>query len=144
VIDFRRDWRQWAWMAIAVVAAFIIGFAWQGIRANQLDGRLGDTRQALTLHQLEGSLAAATLESQRDSYEIARQHASDFFTGLQGATEDAPSGVRAELEAMAGQRDQIITMLSRGDPAAADILSGMYSRYREIRIRAEQQLRRSG
>jgi hypothetical protein len=131
-------------MAIAVVAAFLIGFAWQSIRANQLDSRLGDTRQALTLHRLEGSLAAATLESQRDSYEIARQHASDFFSGLQGAVAEAPAGVRAELEAIAGQRDQIITMLSRGDPAAADILSGMYSRYREIRIRAEQQLQRAG
>lgn len=137
-----RDWRRWAWIAIAVVAAFIIGFAWQGIRAARLDNRLEQTSQALTLHRLEAALAVAVFEAQRGSYEMSRLHASDFFSGVQSVAPNVPSAVRQDLMSILGERDQTITLLSRGDPEAADQLAGIYVRYRDARGRAEQALPR--
>ncbi len=138
-----RDWRRWAWIAIAVVVAFIIGFAWQGIRAARLDSRLDETSQALSLHRLEATLAVAVFEAQRGSYEMSRLQASDFFSGVQSVTPRVPPAVRQDLTSILGERDQTITLLSRGDPEAADQLAGLYVRYRDARGRAEQALPRA-
>lgn len=138
-----RDWRSWVWVAAAVVFAFVIGFGWQSIRAGQIEGRLDQTRQALLLNRLEGSLAAANFEATRGSYEIARQHASEFFTGLQQAVDEAPEVARNDLTAILGHRDHVITMLSRGDPESDDVLAATYVDYRAVRQRAESELARA-
>jgi hypothetical protein len=71
------------------------------------------------------------------NYEPARQATSDFFTSLRAET-DTPSAsalTQAQIEGVQPlftQRDEIITLLARNDPASADRLSDLYVSYRNI------------
>ena len=109
--------------AIAVILIFITAMGWQYMRANRLQAQLAVARA-------EATLGASALEAQRGSYEVARRLASDFFTQLQATVGDAPSAIRPQLTTMLGQRDATITMLSRNDSQAADVLARMFTQYR--------------
>lgn len=122
--------KQTLLVAGAVVLAFLIGFGWQYLRASSLSDELEETRRALVLERLETSLAAAAIEAQRGSYEAARQFVSEFYTGLQENIGAAPEAARPELERLLAQRDALVTALSRGDPATADLLPRLLVRYR--------------
>jgi hypothetical protein len=124
------DAQRWGITAGAAVVAFLIGFGWQYTRAAGFSGELDDTRRELTFHRLEATLGAATIDAQRGSFEVARQLASEFFTGLQENVAQAPQPAQAELRSILGQRDAIITSLSRGDPASGDLLSRLFVRFR--------------
>jgi hypothetical protein len=81
-------------------------------------------------------LASAAIDARRGDYEPARQGASEFFTELRaemdrGAKSALTEAQRAALEPMFAQRDNIITLLARSDPAAADRLSDIYAGYRK-------------
>jgi hypothetical protein len=115
---------------LATLAAFLIGFVWQNSRARSFEGELETTRTELTFERLEGTLAAATIEADRGNYEIARQLASDFFTGLQREIGRAGEQRHLELQAISNQRDAIITAASRSDPQTGSLLAQLYSTYR--------------
>jgi hypothetical protein len=115
---------------IGIVAAFLIGFGWQYSRARSFENRLDDVTQDYTFKRLEATLAAATIEAQRGNYELARRHASDFFTGLQDALPGAPENARTTLQRISTQRDAIITAASRSDPQTASVLEQLYGSYR--------------
>ncbi len=109
--------------AIVVVLIFILAMGWQYSRANRLQSELAVARA-------EATLGASALEAQRGSFEVSRRLASDFFTQLQASVGDAPSAIQPQLRAMLEQRDGIITMLSRNDAQAADVLARMFTQYR--------------
>lgn len=124
-------------IAIAVLIAFGVGAGWQFARARQLGSeletmrlQLESTTAALELQKLEATLGAATIEAQRDGYELGRQLASDFFTGLQQSIAGAPESARTALDEILAQRDQMITALSRSNPEAGSLLSRLFLRYR--------------
>ncbi len=108
---------------IVIVLIFILAMGWQYTRANRLQSELAVARA-------EATLGASALEAQRGSYEVSRRLASDFFTQLQVTVGDAPSDIQPQLRAMLEQRDGIITMLSRNDDQAADVLARMFTQYR--------------
>lgn len=115
---------------IAAVVAFSIGALWQYSSARGYAGRLETTERDLVFQRLEATLGAATIEAQRGSFEIARQLASEFFTGLQNEHDRAETGPRqAFLEILAG-RDAMITALSRNDPQTGAMLAQLFTRYR--------------
>jgi hypothetical protein len=125
------DTRKWALIAvIAAVVAFLVGFGWQYMRARGLSGDLEVAQRAATFNGLEGTLGAAAIEAQRGSYELARQHASEFFSGLQTAAGDAPEAAVPVLQQMLGERDAMITTLSRSNPQAGPLLAQMFNRFR--------------
>ena len=115
---------------IAAVAAFLIGFGWQYSKARGLQQQLDQTSVDLTFKRLEATLAAATIEADRGNYEIARQLASDFFTGLQSEMDRAPEERRAELQRILSLRDGVITAASRSDPQTGSLLAQLYFTYR--------------
>jgi hypothetical protein len=115
---------------IATVLAFAIGFLWQNARARAAQDKLDTANVELTFKRLEATLAAATIDADRGNYEIARQLASEFFTGLQTDLERAPEARRAELRRILAQRDIIITAASRSDPQTGSLLAQLYSTYR--------------
>ena len=115
---------------LAVLVAFGIGFGWQYADAHRLGGELAVASEALELQRLESTLGAATIEAQRGSYEIARQHASDFFTGLQSAAGTVREDLRPPLSDMLAQRDAMITALSRSDPQSGPLLAQLFVRFR--------------
>jgi hypothetical protein len=118
----------------AALAALILGFAigalWQYTSARGYASELSTTQHDLTFQHLEATLGAATIEAQRGSYEIGRQLASDFFTGLQAELGRATPARQQEFRDMLLQRDAMITALSRSDPQSGPMLAQIFVRYR--------------
>jgi len=134
--------REKAIMVVAAVlllalAALVI---WQGSRARSAERELAATRSELVLQRHEATVAMAAIEATRGNYELARQLASSFFTGLQSDLDQPPEvwrracetcqAARPELQQILQPRDAIITALSRSDAQAAPQLVQLLVRYR--------------
>lgn len=121
--------------ATVVFAAFLFGFVPMWLVARARANERDDVQQALRLTELENGLGAAAIQSRRGDYEPARQAASTFFTNLGAELDRSPSGFsesqREMMQSLLAQRDQLITLLARGDPAAADRLANVYVSYRQ-------------
>ena len=122
--------------AALLLVVFLAGLVpmWLKSRAH---ARERDAAQAsLTISNLQNSLANAALDARRGEYEPARQAASDFFTNLgaevaRGRDSVFPEGQRNALRSMFDTRDDTITLLARSDPASADRLVDLYTKYRQ-------------
>jgi hypothetical protein len=114
---------------IAGVVGFALGAGWQFTSARGYANRLTTTQADLTFQRLEATLGAATVEAQRGSYELARQLASSFFTGLQQDLDRAPTDEQPFRDILES-RDAVITALSRSDPQSGSMLAQLFVRYR--------------
>ena len=121
--------------ATVVFGAFLLGFVPMWLTARTRAGERDAAQQALRLAQVENSLAGAAIQARRGDYEAAREAASTFYTSLQAELDRGDFGVtapsREALQAVLAERDQIITLLARGDGAAADRLANTYISYRQ-------------
>lgn len=122
--------------AILPLTAFLIGFVPMWVKSRESSGHLLDVERQLSLARLNNALASAAIDARRGDYETARQAASEFFTSLRIETDREATLVfsvaqKERLQPLLTQRDETITLLARGDPAAADQLSNLYVAYRE-------------
>lgn len=129
--------RRWAVRLGVLLIVFLLGLVpmWWSKRsvANDLD----KARRELHRGHLQNSLAAAAVYARRGEYETGRQSASNFFTDLQAELDNTDSAVltapeKTQMRSILSGRDEVITLLSRNDPAAADRLSDLYVNYRSI------------
>ena len=117
------------------LSVFLLGLVPMWLKAREAEAQRDTARRELRLSRTQGTLASAVIDARRSEYETARQTASDFFTILRSeldAGEESPLNAR-QREATAPllrQRDDIITLLARSDPASADRLSDLYVSYR--------------
>ena len=123
--------------AAVLLAGLLIGFVPMWVKARQCAGSLGAAEQQLGLARMQGQLASAAVDARRGDYEPARQAASQFFTSLRaeadrGEASALTTAQRGGVQPLFVQRDEIITLLARGDPAAADRLSDLYASYRKL------------
>ncbi|MBN2004585.1 MAG: hypothetical protein JXA21_14615 [Anaerolineae bacterium] len=128
--------RHLIFYALLPLAAFLIGFIPMWMKSREYSRQLLDVEQQLSLTRLNNTLTSAAIDARRGDYETARQAASDFFTSLRTETDKETTLVfsvaqKERLQPLLTQRDEIITLLARGDPAAADQLSDLYVTYRE-------------
>ena len=127
--------QRFAIYATAVFAAFLGGFVPMWLAARTRANERNAAQQALRLTQIENTLAAATIQARRGDYEPAREAASTFYTNLRAELDRADSGFagppRDALQALLAERDQMITLLARSDPAAAERLANTYISYRQ-------------
>ncbi|MDQ1557211.1 MAG: hypothetical protein QOD32_271 [Pyrinomonadaceae bacterium] len=122
--------------ALALVA-FLVGFVPMWLKARESGHQLAASERTLGLTRLQNQLASAALDARRGDYEPARQAASQFYTSLQADIDkgdDSPltPAQRTAAQALFAGRDEIITLLARSDPAAADRLSDVYAAYRKL------------
>lgn len=117
-------------IAAAIIVAFLVGFFWQFVRAEQLSRTLDATQRQLAVTQAEATLGAAVIEAQRGSYETSRELASTFFTGLQRHVAQDGQNTPSAYTTILSKRDSVITLLSRADAQAAALLSRMFVEYR--------------
>lgn len=127
--------RKWLIRAAVVLAAFLIGLVPMWLSKRSVDSELVQTKRELRRDQLQNGLAAAAVYARRGEYETARQNASTFFTDMQTELNNADSTLfspqeKTQMPAILSSRDDVITLLSRGDPAAAERLSNLYVDYR--------------
>jgi hypothetical protein len=118
------------------IGVFLIGFLPMWMKASVNASQRDAAQRELRLSQMHGTLASAVIDARRGEYEPARQTASDFFTTLRTQI-DAGSGSaltapqREGTAPLLARRDDVITLLARGDPASAEQLSDIYVSYRK-------------
>lgn len=123
--------------AIVLLAVFLVGLVPMWMIARGRATERDSAQHQLRLCRLENNLSSAALNARRGEYETARQASSEFFTSLreQVDLESEPSDLTSEqrnsLRPMLNQRDDLITLLARSDPASADRLAEMYMLFRK-------------
>jgi len=120
--------------AAVLISVFLLGLIPMWMTARDRGARLVETQRELTLAQLQNTIASGVIDARRGEYEPARQSASDFFTTLRaeiGRENDSAltQAQRAASTPLLTERDEIITLLARGDPASAERLSSLYIAY---------------
>jgi hypothetical protein len=122
---------------VLLLVAFVLGFVPMWLKFRECFSSLSEVEHQLNLARIENTLAAAVIDARRGDYEPARQAASGFFTSLRAETDRGNDSALSQAQkegaqALFTQRDEIITLLARSDPAAADRLSDLYVSFREI------------
>lgn len=125
--------RLGGYATVALVAA-LVGFLPTWMMARTRGTERDAAQHALGLARTENALASAAIHARRGDYEVARAAASAFYTDLR-AELDRPQPTFtapqiAMVQPLLAERDQMITLLARADPAAAERLTDAYLVYR--------------
>ena len=122
------DRRTLALVATGLVIAFLLGFVPEYVAKRNADRDLAAARQELRLSRLQGRLGAALAEALRSNYERSRQLMAGYFSGLQEALPAVENPrQKAALAGILGQRDEMITLLSRAQPESSQRLMLLYT-----------------
>ena len=127
--------RRWLIWPALIVVAFLAGLLPMWWSKSNVSAELDRTKIELRRQEHLNSLSAAALYARRGEYETARQYASKFFTDMQAEMDIAESKTltaqeRTQIPQLIAGRDELITLLSRADPASAERLSNLYIEYR--------------
>ena len=127
--------RRWLMRLGTLLIAFLLGLLPMWWAKTGVDNELERSKRDLRRQQIQNTLSAAAVYARRGEYETARQNASSFFTEMQAEQDNANSIVfnaaeRSQIPSIMTSRDDVITLLSRADPAAAERLSDIYVTYR--------------
>lgn len=130
-------WKRVALYATISFGFFLLGFVPTWFKSIRAIEQRDAAQRGVCLAQLQNTLAAAVIEVQRGQYEPARQLTSDFYTDLRRQIESGDKSLftpeqREGLRSLLTQRDELITLLARSDPAATDRLFGVYSAYNKV------------
>jgi hypothetical protein len=120
--------KQFRTLIAVLLVGFLVGFIPMWLKARQRTSERDQALHKLQTAELKNQLSAAALNARRARYEVARQELSAFFTSLNGALvrNDNPDINSEHLQALQpelSKRDELITLLARGDPASADRLA---------------------
>ena len=123
--------------AAVMLVAFLIGFMPMWVKAREGASKLAGVERELEVARMQNALASSVIDARRGDYERARQAASQFFASLRAASDLGSNSAltpaqRERLHSLFAGRDDLITLLARSDPAAADRLSDLYVSYREM------------
>jgi hypothetical protein len=134
-------WRRVALYATFSLGFFLLGFVPMWLKASSAIEQRDAAQREVRLGQLQSTLGAALVDVQRGEYEPARQLTSDFYTNLRSQIDAANASVftpaqRETLRSLLSERDEVITLLARSDPAAVDRLFAIYSSYNKITTNA--------
>jgi hypothetical protein len=115
----------WKTQIIALLVAFLLGLIPMWMLAYSRGSAADKALIDLKTSTLKNQIAAASLYGKRGEYEKSRQFASEFFNALRVRIETVETGNadrRGQLSKLLEQRDQIVTLLARSDPAGVDRL----------------------
>ncbi len=126
---------------VIFVIGLLLGLVPMWLTARQRGKELETTQAELHRTQMRSALSAAAVDARRGDYEPARKATSDFFTALSSELDRGEESVlnqaqQGAVRPLLVQRDEIITLLARSDPAAADRLSDLDSAYRKATANA--------
>ena len=130
-------WKRVALYATLSLGFFLLGFAPMWFKVTRAIEQRDAAQRGVRLAQLQNTLAAAMIEVQRGQYEPARQLTSDFYTNLRrqidsGSESLFTSSQHDTVRSLLAERDGLITLLARSDPAATDRLFNVYSTYSKL------------
>jgi len=121
----------------ALIVVYLAGFIPTWLKLRDQTAQREKAEHALTLTRIVKDLGSATIDARRAQYEPARLEASAFLTAARYEIDvgDKSALTRQQRDALGpllASRDELITLLARSDPAAADRLSTLYVAVRKI------------
>ncbi len=125
------------WLPVLVLCgSFLVGFVPMWFKATRLNGELLRAQQQARVHAIQITFADAALDARRGDYEPARQRMANFFTLVnteqnRGIGSALPASASEGLKPLLAQRDDLITLLARGDQASAERLATAYGGFRK-------------
>ena len=130
-------WKRVALYATIALGFFLLGFLPMWFKSSRAIEQRDAAQRGVRLAQLQNALAAAVIDVQRGHYEPARQLTSDFYTNLRRQVDGDTASLftpsqREGLRSLLTERDELITLLARSDPAATDRLFDVYSTYNKL------------
>jgi hypothetical protein len=130
-------WKHIVLYASLSCGFFLLGFVPMWFKAGSAIEQRDAAQREVRLSQLENTLGTAIVGVHRGEYEPARQITSDFYTNLRNQIDAGNASVftpmqREQLRPLLSERDDVITLLARSDPAAADRLFAIYSSYKKL------------
>lgn len=130
-------WKRVVLYATLSCGFFLLGFVPTWLKANSAIEQRDAAQREVRLTQFENTLGTAMVDVHRGEYEPARQITSDFYTNLRNQIDAGSASVftpaqREQLRPMLSERDDVITLLARSDPTAADRLFAIYSSYKKL------------
>ena len=130
-------WKRVALYASLCIGFFLLGFVPIWFQATRAIEQRDAAQRVVRLGQLENTLAAALIDVQQGEFEPARQLTSDFYMHLRRQIDTPDTSVfsaaqREQLRSLLAERDELITLLARSDPAATDRLFNLYSTYNKL------------
>jgi len=126
-----------AWLPVLVLCGtFLVGFVPMWLKSSRLNAELFRAERQARVQQIQITFADATLDARRGDYEPARQRMASFFTLVnaeldRGLGSALPASASEGLKPLLAQRDDLITLLARGDPACAERLATAYADFRK-------------
>lgn len=134
---FVIPWNRLAIYVTIALGFFLLGFVPMWFKANSAIEQRDAAQREVRLTQMENTLGTAMVDVHRGEYEPARQITSEFYTSLRSQIDAGSVSVftpaqREKLRLLLGERDEVITLLARRDPAAADRLFAIYSTYNKL------------
>jgi hypothetical protein len=116
------------------VVGLLIGVLPLAVRLIQTQRERDALQQQLQVARLEMNLASAALMARHGDYTAARDAASQFFSdarrAVDGGDDRLSAAQRTNLQTALAERDALITLLARGDPAGAERSTAMYVAHR--------------
>lgn len=115
-----------------LLIVFLLGLVPMWLKGRTAANRLAEAEHQLVLSKIQNDLASAVIDARRGDYEPARQALSRFFTSLNAESSNYTDAQRNSVQPLLASRDELITLLARNDPSAADRLSDLFVSYRKI------------
>ena len=119
---------------ICFVAGLLIALIPMAILLFQAQRERNAVQQQLRVANLEMNLSSAAVMARHGDYTASRETASRFYTDARQAVDSDDDALTAAqttyLQSALTERDAVIALLSRGDPAAAERLTTMYVAHR--------------
>lgn len=120
--------------AICLLVGLLIGLIPTGIQLIRVQRERDALSRQVRLANLENSLASAAVMARHGDYTAAGNAATRFFAEagaeLESTDDVLTPAARTWLKAALAERDAVISLLSRGDPAGAERTTTMYVAYR--------------
>jgi hypothetical protein len=121
----------------ALIAVYLAGFIPTWLKLRDQTAQREKAEHALSITRIVKDLGSAAIDARRAEYEAARLEASAFFTAARFEIDagDKSALTRQQRDALTpllAPRDELITLLARSDPAAADRLVTLYVAVRKI------------
>ena len=129
--------RRAIFYAAGITAVFLLGLLPMWFKAASRGQERDAAQRELRLAQVQLVLASAAIDARRGNYEPARQGTATFFNLItaeldRGVGSALPSNARSEFQPLLAQRDDLITLLARGDPASAERLADAHASLRKM------------
>ncbi|SRR5260370_21307917 len=120
-----------------LLVVFLAGFVPMWIKARDQAMVREKAEHELTLTRIVKDLGSAAIDARRGEYEAARLEASAFFTAAHFEIDQRDKSAltrhqQEKLLPLLAPRDELITLLARSDPAAADRLTTLYVAVRKV------------